>query len=148
MQFAPSVIDAFALQIGFLHFHFSKSKEQNRKRRKKRKRGEKTLTLTLIGATEKRPWLAVNTRRSRMPFYRGLCKTLTLIGMWNDRPAQRFWGGGFKLGRGSRVGQYITSREKEGRPLEELLQPPHHGHKAHNCIREEKFLKWHSLIDL
>lgn len=60
MQFAPSVIDALALQIGFLRFHFSKFKEQHRKEEKEEKK-ILTLTLTLIGVTEKQTWLAVKT---------------------------------------------------------------------------------------
>jgi hypothetical protein len=54
MQFAPSITDALALQIGFFfHFHLSKFKEQNRK---EQERGEKTLTL--IGSTDKQNQLA------------------------------------------------------------------------------------------
>ena len=40
MQFAPSIIDALALQIGFFHFHLSKFREQNRKEQEQEKKGE------------------------------------------------------------------------------------------------------------
>jgi hypothetical protein len=70
MQFAPSIIDALALQIGFFNFISQNSENKIEKKKKKKKKEKENLTLT--GASDKRNRLAVKHSRLRTPFIEAL----------------------------------------------------------------------------